>query len=478
MQSKMLYIYYIILSITLFCSCKSLNTNLSIRETKIPTSYHNLYDTNSIARINWRNYFADPVLTDLIDTALANNLDFQIALQRIQIARSGLRFQKGELLPKIDGNVSVGSIRYGKYTESGQGNATTPYPDNPDRMIPNPVQNYFIGLTSSWEIDIWGKLKNQKESAISIYMASVEGQHLLTSNLISEVAISYYELLTLDNQLEIIRENIAKQNEALEIVKTLKEEGKTNLLAVQQFQSQWLNSRAEEKEILQSITEVENKINFLLGRFPQAISRNKSVLFQKNSTLLYTGIPSQLLSNRPDIREAEYLVQASKFDVLAAKKSFLPSLNISAAFGFQAFDPKFLLSTPASLSYNTAGGLIAPLINRTGLIMNFSNAKSNQITALYNYQKAILNGYVEVANELSNIHNLDSIYSLKKEQSEVMTNSVETASELFKSGRANYLEVLLAHQNSLTTRLEYLEVIKKQKIATIAIYKALGGGWK
>lgn len=478
MQKKYHQIIFIVFTLTIISSCKTLNTSLSIHENKIPTSFNSTTDTSTIAKINWRNYFADDLLAKLIDTALAGNFDLQIALQKIQIARSGIRFSTGELFPKVDGNILTGVNKYAKYTQEYAGNSTTPLPNDPNKMVPNPLNNFLIGLTTTWEIDIWGKLRNQRKSAISNYLASVEGKNFVISNLVSDIAISYYELIALDNKLEIIRQTIQRQQDALDIVKTQKEAGKANELAVQQFQSQLLNSKANEKETLQQISETENKINFLLGRFPQTIERKKEILFQEMPQQISSGIPSQLLSFRPDIRVAEFQVQASKFDLKSAKAAFFPNINIAAALGFQAFNPQFLFSAPASIGYSALGGLVAPLINMNALKMQFSTAKANQLSAMYNYQKTILNGYVEVANELSRIENLKDINSYKKEQSDLLTLSVETSTELYKTGKANYLEVLLAQQNSLQTKLELIEVNKRQRFATVNIYKALGGGWK
>lgn len=469
----------IVFALIIFSGCKTLQTNLTIPEKKLPTSFlSSTTDTTTISALNWRQYFADTLLVNLIDTALAGNIDLQMALQKIQIARSGVRFQTGELFPKVDGNISVGSTRYGKYTESGQGNATTPYPDDPDRVIPNPVQDFYIGLTATWEIDIWGKLRNQRKGAISNYLASIEGKNFVVSILVADVAIAYYELLALDNELAIVQQTMLKQQEALDVIKSQKEAGRANELAVQQFQAQLLNAQTLEKETRQQISETENKLNFILGRYTQTIQRQKELLFSETPSQFAAGLPSQLLSNRPDIREAEYQVQASKFDLKSAKAAFFPNINLSAAVGFAAFNPQFLFSSPASIGYSAMGGLIAPLLNMNALKAQFNTAKANQLKAMYNYQKTILNGYVEVVNELSNLSNLQQISDLKKQQNNVLTQSVETSNELYKSGRATYLEVLLAQQNSLETQLELVNTTKRQRIATVNIYKALGGGWR
>ena len=358
----------------------------------------------------------------------------------------------------------------------GAGNITTEM--TPGKMIPVNLPDMFIGFQSSWEIDLWGKLKSKHKSALTQFLASTEGARAVSSGLISDIAISYYELLALDHELEIIRQTIQRQQDALEIVKLQKETGRTNELAVQQFQAQLLNTRSAEKELLQQITEFENHINFLSGRFPQKIERRKEVLFNEIPKEIQTGLPAQLLENRPDIREAELQVRASKFDLKAAKAAFLPGMNLTAGLGFQALKPEYLFMTPASLTYTALGGLIAPLVNLNALKANFSFAKANQLVAMHLYQKRILNGYVEVVNLLSAIQNLQNMGMLKEEQNTVLNSSVDMSTELFRTGRASYLEVLLAQQNSLQAKLELINVNKRQHIAAVHIYKALGGGWQ
>jgi outer membrane protein, multidrug efflux system len=468
--------HLLFLVILVIVSCKSLNTNLSINKKEMPTSFLSTSDPSNLAGINWRKYYADDLLTQLIDTALRNNQDLQIALQRIEIARTNVRFTKGGMMPQVGLSLGGGLRKFGLYTMDGAGNITTEI--TPSQIVPVDLPDMYVGLQASWEADIWGKLRNQRKAATANYLASIEGTNFVISNLIAEIAISYYELLALDNEKEIFSQTILKQNSALEIVKIQKDAGRANELAVQQFTATLLNSQVLEKETEQKIIQMENRINFLLGRYPQTIVRQKSILMDDPNLLFSSGIPSQLLQNRPDIREAEFQVQASKFDLKAAKASFYPNLNITAGLGFQAFDPAYLFMSPSSLAYSALGNLVTPLINRNALNARFNYAKANQLSALYYYQKTILNGYVEVANEFSNIQNLQQIRSLKKQQNELLILSVETSSELYKSGRASYLEVLLAQQNSLQTKLDLINSNKRQRISSVNLYKALGGGWR
>lgn len=457
--------------------CKSLSTKVSIPEKSIPESYNgNAADSSNIAAINWREYFADSLLLELIDTALTGNPDLQMALQRIEIARAGKRKTLGAMLPQVGLNVNGGVRKFGLYTMDGAGNISTYI--TPGQIVPIHLPDMYLGVQASWEIDIWGKLRNQRKSAVASYLASIEGVNFVISNLVTDIAIAYYELTALDNELEIIRQFIQKEREALEVVKAQKEAARLNELAVQQFHAQLLNAEAMEKSVLQAITETENKINFLLGRFPQTVKRKKEGLFHEVPKQIAAGVPSQLLENRPDIRAAEFQVQSSKFDLKAAKAAFFPNLNIAAGFGFNAFNPEFLFTAPASIAYAAIGSLVAPILNLSTLKAQFNISKASQVTAMYNYQKTILNGFTEVANELSNIQNLQQINELKKQQSEVLINAVETSTELYKTAKANYLEVLLAQQHSLQTQLELVNTSKRLRISTVNVYKALGGGWK
>ncbi len=460
-----------------FSGCASLNTDLSIPEKELPANFqHQKNTSSSIANINWRHYFTDTLLLKLIDTALSNNMDLQMALQRIEMSRSSVKLANGALLPQVSLNVSGGVRRFGLYTMDGAGNASTEI--TPGQTVPVNLPDMYLGLQSSWEIDVWGKLRSQRISAISTYLSSVEGANFVISTLVADVAIYYNELLASDNELEIIRQTIQKQQEALEVVKFQKEAGRANELAVQQFNAQLLNTQVLETYVQQHITETENKINFLLGRYSQTIERTKDVFFKDMPQQISAGVPSELLANRPDVREAEFQIEASKFDLKAAKAAFYPNFNITASFGFQAFNPEFLFSSPASMAYSVMGTLVAPIINMNALKAHFTTAKANQLTAMYNYQKTVLNAYVEVANQLSTIQNLQQINTLKKKQSEVLQQSVVTANELYKYARASYLEVLVAQQNALQSNLELIEVTKRQRLSTINIYKALGGGWR
>jgi len=464
------------ISSLILSSCKT-KEKIASKETKnLPSRYKENNDSTNSASLTWRDYFTDKNLLQLIDSGLKNNIDVLMTLQKIEIARNDLRLSKGAMLPTVSTNFSYLQRKFGYYTMDDAGNRVTEI--RPGELIPNQLPDYFVGLQTNWEVDVWGKLRNKKKAAFSRYLSTLEGTNLVYTNLVSEIANSYYELLALDVELDIIKETIRLQQDALEIVKVQKSSGVTNELAIKQFEAQVLNSQSLEFEIKQKVSEFENKINFLLGRFSQPIIRDKSVFSDQLPIQVKAGIPSQLLQNRPDIKKAEYELMAAKQNVKSAKAAFYPSFNITGTLGFQAFNTAFLFASPKSLAYNLLGSLVTPLINRSAIKTQFKNAKANQLEALYNYQKTILNGYVEVSNELSNIKNLENIHALKTDEVKALTTSIEICNDLFKSGRATYFEVLMTQRAALQSQIELITTKKKQYNATINIYKALGGGWK
>jgi multidrug efflux system outer membrane protein len=460
----------------LLSGCAAYRTDTPIRTAQLPRTFDSAADTNSGATIAWREHFNDPVLIALIDSALRNNPDRLIALQRVEAARAQVRGAKGALLPEVGVAVSAGVRKFGLYTMDGAGNITTEI--TPGQIVPIDLPDYFGAFTASWEIDVAGRLRNMKRSAQARLIASAEGANWVTSNLVAEVAATYYDLLALDNELEVALRTIASQQEALEVITAQKETGRANELAVEQFTAQLLSVQALAKEIEQRIRETENGLNFLLGRYPQPIERDAQALTTALPPLLTAGVPSQLLSNRPDIREAAMNVEAARFDLKAAKASFYPSVTLTAHYGLQAFSTSLITETPASLAYGLLGGLTAPLVNRSAIEAEFRGARAEQITALYDYQRSLLNGFVEVSNALTNVRNLQEVDSLKSRQSEVMVRSVETSTELYRAARAEYLEVLFAQQNALQAQLELIDVKRRQRFATVDLYRALGGGWR
>jgi multidrug efflux system outer membrane protein len=426
-------------------SCKVPQLSTQTENRSVPASYNNLPNTSTdsvdVGATAWRGFFKNKNLSDLIDTALKNNQELQVTLQDIEIAKNDVRFRQGQLSPTLGASLGVGVEKVGRYTSEGAGDASTEITDG--REIPDPLTDYSARLYANWEVDVWKKLHNAKKAAITRYLATVEGKNFVLTNLVAEVANNYYELLALDNELAIVKQTVELQKNALEIVKVQKEAMRVTELAVQKYKAEVLNSQGLEFDLHQQITATENKINFLLGRYPQAIVRDNADFLNLVPGAVQTGIPSQLLANRPDIKQAELELAASKLDVKVARAEFYPSFGISAAFGLQAFKPTYLVKLPQSLLYSLAGDLAGPLVNRNGIKAEFYSANARQLQAMYNYERTILNAYMEVSTQLSNINNLQSRYTLKAKEVDALNKSIEISNDLFKSSRADYFEVLM-----------------------------------
>ncbi|CAG5080561.1 TolC family protein [Parvicella tangerina] len=444
--------------------------------TAMPDTYTGSEDTTNSATIKWRDFFKDEHLAALIDTALKNNQELNIVMQEIEILNYEVGARKGEYLPFVDVGTAVGAEKVGRYTSQGANDANTEI--MPDKEFPEPLGDFYLGANMSWEIDVWKKLRNAKKAAFTRYLSSIEGRNFLITQLVAEIAENYYELLALDNQLEIVNSYIDIQQNALNTVKQQKLFAKVTELAVKKFEAELLKTKSLQFTIQQSIVEAENRINFLIGRFPQPIARSSNQFLDLKWDSIYTGIPSQLLANRPDIRQAELELVASKIDVDVARAAFYPSIRITAGLGYQAFNPKYLITTPESLLFNLAGDLVAPVINRNAIKAAYFTSNAKQTQAVYAYERSILNAHIEVINQLSKINNYGSSYALREQQVEVLTESVTIAGSLFKSARADYMEVLLTQRDALESKMELVETKQEQMHAIVNLYKALGGGWR
>lgn len=445
-----------------------------IENKTVPVSFNNSQDTTNTTKIKWKEYFNDPSLIALIDTALKNNQELNITLQEIEISKNEVRARKGEYLPFVDLKGGAGLEKGSRNTRHGAVDKNIDI--RPGTAFPEPLPDYMLGAYASWEVDVWKKLRNAKKAAVARYLSSVEGKNFMVTNLIAEIAASYYELMALDNQMEIVKKNIEIQSNALQIIKQEKEAAKVTQLAVNRFEAQLLNTKNLQYDIQQKIIETQNKLNFLTGRYPQPIQRNSFAFNNIVFDSVYAGIPSQLLEKRTDIRQAELVMTAAKLDIKVAKANFYPSFRITAGAGFQAFNPAYIVE-PESMLFSLAGDMVAPLINRNAIKAAYFNANAKQIQAVYNYERTILNAYIEVANELSRISNFSKSYDTKSKEVDILNRSISISNNLFKSARADYMEVLLTQREALESKIDLIEIKMKQMNAKVNIYKALGGGW-
>ncbi len=457
-------------------SCSPSKIVFKENDQKLPAQFQNgLSDSTNVAKVDWRSYFADEQLNQLIDSALMNNQELNIVLQEIAISQSEVLEKQGEYVPFVDIGLGTGTEKSGRFTRDGAVEHNLEIDEN--KEFPEPLSDFKLGATASWEVDIWRKLRNSKDAAQLRYLAQTEGKNFLVTHLISEIAESYYELMALDNLLLTINQNVSIQESALEKMQALKENAKANQLAVNRFEAQLLNTKNQRFAIQQKITETENKLHFLTGSFPSGLIRNSTQFMAIEVDSLVAGIPSQLLENRPDIRQAELKMAAAQLDIKVAKANFYPRLELKAGIGYQAFNPSYLIN-PESLIFDLAGDLMAPLINRKAIRAQYNQATAAQIQQVYNYQQTVLSAYTDVLNQLAKLENYTQSVDTKNQEVELLKESVEISNNLFKFAKADYVEVLLTQEEVLDAQMELIETKLKEIQAKVQLYRALGGGWQ
>lgn len=418
----------------------------------------------------WDVFFADPDLRALIEQALENNQELNIQLQEIIIAQSEVAATRGAYVPRLDAGVGAGMDRVGRYTSQGA--------SDPAHGVPRNLPDFRFGFRASWETDIWSVLRNAQKSANQRYEATVQERNFLLTEIIAEIANSYYDLVALDNQIEILDRNIAIQKDALEVVKLKKEAARETELGVQRFQAEVLKNQGRKYDLEQQRIIVENRINFLVGRFPQPVARNSETFDRAQPSLVATGLPAELLDNRPDVKAAELRLEAAKLSTKSAKARFYPSLSLDASLGYESFNLRHLIDTPESLAFNLAGGLMAPLLNRAAIKADYRTANAMQIEAVFDYERTLLQAYTDVYNQLTALSNYGQRYEQLSQQVAALQAAIGVSSLLYQSAQIDYYEVLLTRRDSLEAEMELVETKKAQLQALVSIYQALGGGWR
>ena len=310
------------------------------------------------------------------------------------------------------------------------------------------------------------------------YFASAEGRHFLVTQLVAEVANHYYELLALDRQLAILDDNIRLQQDALEMMRVQQQAARVTMLAVIRFEAQLRGFQSRQYEIAQQVVATENELNFLLGRFPQHVERSTGDFLAMTPSAVRAGVPTRLLENRPDVRQAERELAAARLSVSAARARFYPALRLDAGVGVRSFDITQLVTSPESIFYNVLAGITAPLLNRSGITADYFATNAQQMEAVVRYERTILRAFVDVSTGLARVRNLARSYERRTEQVARLEESVDLSTQLFNAANAEYLEVLTARHDYLEAQMELVETKQRQLSATAALYQALGGGWR
>ena len=434
----------------------------------------NVISLENSAQLGWCEFFDDPNLKGLISESLAGNQELKILAQDIRIANNDFLARRGAIFPFFSLGTRAGIEKSSRFTREGA--VEDQLTAAPGRGFPDPLPNFLVAADVSWEVDIWRRLRNARDAASLRYLGTQAGRNYVITRLVADVAENYYELLALDSRLQILDQTIQIQQQSLDTAKAFKEAARGTELAVQRFQAEVQKNQSEKLIIQQQIIEAENRINYLAGRYPQTIARPKVEYIDLNLRAISVGIPSQQLLNRADIREAEREVSATGLDVRVARAQFYPSLVLTAGVGYEAFNTKYLFSSPESLIYNAAGGLVGPLINRSAIKADYLNANARQLQAVYNYQQTVLNAHIEVINSLSMVENFSNSIEIKKQQLKSLESSVDNATKLFQNARGDYIDVLLSQRDLLEAKTVLIETKQQQLTAIVNAYQALGGG--
>ena len=418
-------------------------------------------DSSTMASQPWRELFTEPYLQKLIQEGLDNNPDLQLAIQKVVEAEAYFLQNKAAMFPSISANGK------GNYTR----NPKSIYPDGPRE-----VSTYQLSAEASWEVDLWGKLRSSKRAAYANLLASDAGKKAVQTRLISSIASAYYTLVGLDAKLAITQQTVKNNIDLVETIKVLKESGKVTGAAIVQSEAARYAAEVTIPDLTQQIREAENALCLLLGRVPGTVERGK-IDDQTLSSILKTGVPAQLLDNRPDVMQAEFGVISAYETTSSARAYFYPALTLTASTGFVAADLNQLLD-PASFAANVIGGLAEPLINKRANITRLKVAKAQQEEALINFRNTLLKAGQEVHNTLGLYESSVQKIALRKLQLDALIKSVDYTKELLTYGSATYTEVLNAQTSLLSAQLSSVNDQLQQLNAVVTLYRALGGGWK
>ena len=463
----MKYIIPLAFSLLMLNSCGVVNKNYLTPDAGLSNAYRDteVLDTTSIATLHWKEIISDSILHSLIHEGLQNNLDLKIALENINQAHASLDQVKLSLLPTLDGSVQVGQSKTSQAALNfGSINGI------------NLTTNSYLGqLSSSWEADIWGKLRSNKRSVLASFLKTEAAAKVIQTQLISDIAVSYYNLLALDAQLVITQKTLQNRIGDQETMKLLKESAIVDGAAVVQSEASRYEIEASIPDIELSIQQEENVLSILLGREPGAIERSS----MDNQTVysdLKIGIPASLLKNRPDIQEAEMAFKGAFEDVNVAKTYFYPSLTITANAGFSSLSLTDFFDN--SIFYNLIGGLTQPIFangeNKARLKIN----KSLQQQAFYDYKATWLNAGGEISNALFLFQKAKEKQESRAYQIAALEKSVEFTEALLEySSTTNYIDVLTSKNNLLSAQLNGISDKQQELQAVVQLYRALGGGW-
>lgn len=420
-------------------------------------------DSTSMADVKWQDLFTDPVLQGHIEKGLQNNFDIRIALQNIVAANAYLKQGKAGYLPTLS---VTGSWNHQELARNSQFGS----------FFNGALDQYQLSGALSWEADIWGKIRSNKRAANATYLQTMAANQAVKTQVVTDIASVYYQLLSLDAQLELAEATLINRDESIETIIALKDAGSVNEVGVKQTEAQKYTTQLIIEDIKNNIVLLENTMSILLGEAPHNIERT-TFDEQELTPEIKLGYSASLLRNRPDVVAAEFgLVNAFELTNVA-RANFYPSLTITASGGLQSLDIKDLFSTN-SIFANVLTGITQPIFNQRQIKTEYEVRKARQEQAFTEFEQTLMNASKEVSDALANYNNETTKLSIREKQADALSKAAEYSDELLEYGLVNYLEVLTAKDNALNSELNLIDNKYRQYSAVINLYKALGGGWQ
>src|SRR3569833_248988 len=466
-------ISFLILVLSVLSACK-VSKDVETPKPALPENFRNAAittDTSSIADVQWKQFFTEATLQKLIASAIAKNYDMQIAVKNIEASQLLFKQVKWNNVPQVDLNLTSSSSRPSDNSING---VTLSQAD----IGTNHIEDYSANIAISWEADIWGKIHNQQRSALAAYLQTQEAKKAIQTNLVSTVSQGYYNLLMLDEQLNIAQKNVKLNDSTLRIIKLQYDAGQVTLLAVQQAEAQRQAAEQLVPQFEQNIAIQENALRILTGQLPDKIERSATLDAMVIPANVATGVPSAIISRRPDVKSAELELQVANSNVGITKAEMYPALRITAQGGVNSFKASNWFNVPASLFGVVAGSVVQPLFDHKRLKTDYEVAQVNREKTVLQFRQSVLKAVGEVSDALVKIEKLKSQQAIAANRVNTLQQATKNANLLFKIGMATYLEVITAQGNVLQGELELASIKRDELSAVSELYRSLGGGWK
>ena len=466
---KTLYkIGMVLLTGTLMTSCV-VGKKYSRTDLKAPEKYREeIAVTADTVLLPWKNYYKDPLLVDLIEKALVKNNEVFIAVKSMEQLDLAYKQAKLSLLPTLDFDAGASRSYLSKNSLNGSLSSQFTSKDYMD--------DYNASLKMSWEVDIWGKATMQKRDAKAAYFAQKENLSALKTRVIVQVAQSYYNLLGLDEQLKIAEKNIELSDNTLKMMKLQYNSGSISSLAVNQTEAQKKTAELLVPLAKANIAVQENALQILCGEYPNTIERAGNLNVDEFAFKMPSGIPASLLSRRPDVKASEYAVMSATAKTGLAKATMYPTLSLSPSIGINSFEFDTWFNFPGSVTKNIAANLAQPIFQKKALRTAYEVAVLEQEKAVVSFKQSFITAVGEVSDAMSRLKYADQRIELAQEKAASLDKATADASLLYKSGMANYLEIIAAQNSALQNDLDLVTIKLERLNASVNLYRALGGG--